>query len=359
MAVLGTRPEAVKVAPVVLELQKYPKRFKVDLVWSGQHAKLARPFLKMFNLRPNCDFNIMKPNQTLAGIVSAVSLKLNEHINKSKPDVILVQGDTTTAFVSALCGYYNKVPVAHLEAGLRSFNAYHPFPEEKNRELLSHLAEWNFAPTNYAKKNLLREGINPKAIYVVGNSVVDAIHWLLKRYPPPKQNWDGKLLVVTAHRRESFGEPLKNICKAVAALVKKHEDLKVVFPVHPNPCVRHVVMKTLGRLDRVELAPPMDYLEFIHLLANCSAALTDSGGVQEEAPCLGKPVLITREVTERPEGVMAGASKVVGREMGNIISAVEKLLFNPKEYSQMARVRYPFGRGDTSKQVVEVLNKSF
>lgn len=363
MAVLGTRPEVVKLAPILHELKRHPKSFKVDLVWTGQHVELARPFLKLFELKHDHFLNIMKPNQTLADIVAAVSVKLSALIARLRPDILMVQGDTTTAMIAALCAYQAKVKVAHIEAGLRSFNKYHPFPEEKNREIISHLSDLNFAPTNVSKKNLLREGTDPKTIHVVGNSVVDALHWLLKKYPSPQggegkgEGENEKLLLVTAHRRESFGEPLKNICKALLTLAKRHADLQIIYPVHPNPNVRKVVYKMLGGRKNIKLIEPLEYLPFIHLLSQCSVALSDSGGVQEEAPCLGKPVLIMREVTERPEGVKAGASKLVGRDTNKIIRAVEGLLYNPRNYTKMARVRYPFGRGDTAIRVVSILKK--
>lgn len=355
MVVLGTRPEVIKLAPILHELKKHRRYFSVDLVWTGQHVQMVKPFLKLFNLKHDYYLNIMKHDQMLADIIAGVATKLSVLIERQRPDILMVQGDTTTVLIAALCAYQAKIKVAHIEAGLRSFNKYHPFPEEKNRELTSHLSDFNFAPTSVSKRNLLKEGIDPKTIYVVGNSVVDAIQWLLKKHPPLKKKVDGKMLLVTAHRRESFGRPLKNICSAFVKLVKKHKDLQIIYPVHLNPNVRQTVLRMLEGYKQIKLIEPLDYLSFIHLMTRCTAILSDSGGVQEEAPCLGKPVLIMREVTERPEGVKAGSNILVGREVKGIVKAVEGVLYNPKVYARMARIRYPFGKGDTAKRVIRVL----
>lgn len=364
--ILGTRPEIIKLAPILFELGKYKKYFKTDIIWSGQHLQLAKPFLKTFHIQPNHDLKIMRPNQSSPDICSRTMKKLDKLLKRQNPDIVMIQGDTTTAFTASLCAYYNRIPVAHIEAGLRSGNPHHPFPEEKNRELISHVTNLQFAPTALAKKNLLKEGVDPKSIFVVGNSVIDAVKWLLKEYPSPKKldliDYDpkkDKLLVVTAHRRESFGRPLQNICRAIVKLARKHNDLKIILPVHLNPNVSNIMMKKLKGISNIYLTKPLDYVSFIHLLIHSTAILTDSGGIQEEAPGLGKPLLIAREVTERPEGVKAGSNRLVGRETNAIISAVETILYNPNIYQKMSRVRYPFGKGNTAKKVVQVLKKYF
>lgn len=362
MIVLGTRPEIIKLAPILMELQKQTSLFEPVLVWSGQHIELAKPFLKLFGLKPKYSFEVMQENQASTDICAKTIQKLTPLFAEEKPELLLVQGDTTTAFTAALCAYYHQIRIAHVEAGLRSGNALQPFPEEKNRELISHLAEWNFAPTGQAKENLLREGIAPKSIFVVGNSVVDSLRWLLKNYPPPGQPphisinpEKEKLLVVTSHRRENFGAPLQNICDAVKKLVLRNPVLKVAFPVHLNPKVRQVVFKKLGGLKRVCLLPPLGYIPFIHLLTHATAILTDSGGVQEEAPYLGKPVLVLRDVTERPEGIAVGASRIIGRDSEQIVSSLEGLLSSPKQYQEMAKFRSPYGKGETAKKIIRIL----
>ena len=352
---MGTRPEAIKLAPVIFELGRHGKDFKADVVWTGQHLTLARPFLELFQIKPAFHFDVMQKNQSLADTANRILKKLDPLFKRERPDMVLVQGDTTTAFIATLCAFYNKIPVAHVEAGLRTGNPHQPFPEEKNRELVSHLASLHFAPTRISKKNLLDEGVDPDSIFVVGNSVVDALMWLVKRYPPPRTKTDVKTLLVTLHRRESFGTPLKNICDAIASLVKRNRDLKVIFPVHPNPNVKKTVTNKLGGVKQIRLMSPLDYVSFIHHLSNCSAVLTDSGGIQEEAPCLGKIALVVRDVTERPEGIAAGSNILVGREPRNIIAQVERVLYNKKKLSCSAR--FPFGKGDTAKKIVKILKR--
>lgn len=354
MVVLGTRPEIVKLAPIWRELTAHSDLFKTELVWSGQHLELAKPFLDAFKLNPDYCFDIMIPNQSSTDICTAAMQKLADLFASKKPDLVIVQGDTTTAFVAALTAFYHKIPVAHVEAGLRSGDPDQPFPEEKNRKLISHLAKWHFAPTLQSRENLLREGVDPQSIYVVGNTVVDSLQWLLKKYPPPANPYH-KLLVVTAHRQENFGEPLEHICSAIQKLVKHHKDLQIIFPVHLNPKVRQTVFERLGNTDRIQLVDPLDYISFIHLLTHSYAVLTDSGGVQEEAPCLGKPVLILRDVTERPEGILQGASRLAGRKTAEIFTSVDRLLCNTDEYQKMAKIRYPFGRGNSAKKIIETL----
>ncbi|MDO8527034.1 MAG: UDP-N-acetylglucosamine 2-epimerase (non-hydrolyzing) [Deltaproteobacteria bacterium] len=366
MVVLGTRPEIIKLAPILFELEKATNRFQTDLVWSGQHIELAKPFLKLFGLKPRHSFEIMIPNQTSGDICSLTMGKLSGLVKKSKPDLLMVQGDTTTAFTAALCAFYHGVPVAHVEAGLRSGHPDQPFPEEKNRKLISHLSTFNFAPTLLAKQNLLKEKIDPKSVFVVGNSVIDAIQWLLKHHPKPKTTnfapFDPKkekLLLVTAHRRESFGTPLENICKALVILARRHSNLKIVFPVHSNPKVQEIVLPILKNHKQIHLMPPLDYVSFIHLLTQSFAILSDSGGVQEEAPALGKPALILRDVTERPEGIAMGVNRLVGRETGRIITGVEALLNDPVEYKKRARVCFPFGRGNAAEKIVRILKEKY
>lgn len=364
MVVLGARPEIIKLAPILFELQKEKDRFQTELIWSGQHRELAKPFLELFKLKPINFFNIMRINQTSTDICEETMNKLSNLFKKSRPDLLMVQSDTTTAFTAALCAYYHQISVAHVEAGLRSGNPHQPFPEEKNRELISHLAQFNFAPTPIAKQNLLQEHINPKSIFVVGNSVVDALHWLLKEYLRSKRTnlisfnpEKEKLLLVTAHRRESFGAPLRHICEALLALVQRHQDLKIVFCVHLNPQVQKTVFKILRNKKQIDLFPPLDYITFIHLMLQAAAILTDSGGIQEEGPSLGIPVFVMRDVTERPEGIVCGTNILVGRKTDKIVQAVEKALYQPAIYRKMARVCHPFGKGDTAKKIVHILQR--
>ena len=331
--IFGTRPEAIKMAPVIKEMEKN-QHLKPVVCVTAQHREMLDQVLGIFSIEPQYDLNIMEKDQTLFDITSNVLLELKTIIDEVKPDMIVVQGDTTTTFVSALAGYYNQIPIAHVEAGLRSFNKYSPFPEEMNRVFTSHVADLHFAPTEWARQNLLKEGIPDSMIRVTGNPVIDALHYIVK-IPPTEEvlrlieqvglhrNPDEpgpRLILVTAHRRENFGQPLENICAALRALAESYgQDLRIVYAVHLNPNVQEPVYRNLQGISNIALLPPLDYQPLVHLMKRAAIVLTDSGGLQEEAPDLGIPVLVMREVTERPEGVEAGTVKLVGTDSDIII----------------------------------------
>ncbi|MCK5474292.1 MAG: UDP-N-acetylglucosamine 2-epimerase (non-hydrolyzing) [Candidatus Aenigmarchaeota archaeon] len=362
--VFGTRPEAIKMAPLIKEFQKYPDKFEVTICVTAQHRQLLDQVLNFFDIKPNYDFNIMKKNQTLFDITTNILDKIHKTLDEVIPDIIFVQGDTTTTFIGALSGYYKKLKVAHIEAGLRSKNKYSPFPEEINRILAGHLSDYHFAPTKNAEKNLLNEGIK-KNIFVVGNTVVDALLLGLNNLKEKKEreyidyfkfiDFSKKIILVTGHRRESFGAPFENICCSLQELANKHKNIEIVYPVHLNPNVREPVMRILKDKSNVHLIEPLDYPYFIWLMNKCYLILTDSGGIQEEAPSLGKPVLVMREVTERIEGINAGTAKLVGTEKEKIIKETSILLTNNEEYKRMSKCTNPYGDGKTSKRIVKLL----
>jgi UDP-N-acetylglucosamine 2-epimerase (non-hydrolysing) len=352
--IFGTRPEAIKLAPVIKELEKYPAVFKTEICVTAQHRRMLDQILVTFQIQPNFDLNIMQPHQTLFDVNIRVLRDLEKLLDKRKPDLILVQGDTTTAFVSALSAYYKKIKVAHVEAGLRTEDKYAPFPEEMNRRLLGALADFHFAPTRTAEQNLLNEGVARKNVLVTGNTVIDALLMALRMNPEcsipvlkrikPNQ----KVILVTLHRRENFGEALERIARALKAIVRRNQEVEIVYPVHPNPNVRLPVQRLLGDSEQIHLIKPLDYLQFIHLMKKSYLILTDSGGIQEEAPALGKPVLVLREKTERPEAILAGATRLVGANEHKILQETEKLLKSVTTYKQMAKSVYPFGDGKAS-----------
>lgn len=363
LTVIGTRPEAIKLAPVIKELQRHRVDNKVCV--TGQHREMLDPFLRFFDIPVDYDLNIMKLNQDLYYITTQVLLKLREVLESEHPDVVIVQGDTTSAFCAALAAFYQKIPIAHVEAGLRTFKKYDPFPEEINRQLIDSLADWLFAPTEQAKQNLIREGIPSQKIKVTGNTIVDALKLILndKRFralEPPIQVPPGcHLLLVTVHRRENFGERLKAICAALQWLAENIDNIEIVYPVHLNPNVREPVYRILSGIKRIHLLEPMDYLSFLKLMEKSYLILTDSGGIQEEAPTLGKPVLVLRDVTERTEAVELGMAKVVGTDPEMIIEAVQMLLEKPEEYAKMARGINPYGDGQAAKRIVASLLESY
>jgi len=365
LTVFGTRPEAIKLAPVIKELERHGNEFVSLVCVTAQHREMLDPFLQLFNIKPHWDLNIMKPNQTLFEVTVSVLSKLKPVLEQEKPDFVLVQGDTTTAFATALAAFYLKIPIGHVEAGLRTANKYSPFPEEINRRLISHLADLHFAPTERAKVNLLAEGINEGKIFVTGNTVVDALLMILERTKDidPLQELelaaDRKLILVTAHRRESFGEGLVNICKALRTIVEEEKDVEIIYPVHLNPNVRSTVERYLKGAPRIHLIEPLDYVAFVHLMKRAYIILTDSGGIQEEAPSLGKPVLVMRETTERPEVIEAGAAKLVGTKTESIVEETLLLLRNPDLYAQMASAKNPFGDGRAAQRVVEIISRYF
>jgi UDP-N-acetylglucosamine 2-epimerase (non-hydrolysing) len=362
LCVFGTRPEAIKMAPVIREFRKSPARVDVRVCATGQHSEMIDQVLRLFGIAPDHDLNIMRSDQSLTEVTTAALAALDGVIASERPDWVVVQGDTTTAMAAALVAFYHRVRVAHVEAGLRSRNPVHPFPEEVNRRIADCLSTLHFAPTEGARQNLLREGTDPRSIFVSGNTVIDALHWVTG-LPAPADldaltdgNGARRLLLVTAHRRESFGSGIEQICLALLDLGTRYGDtVRVVYPVHPNPNVREPVYRILGDVKGVVLAPPLDYLNFVHLMKRAYLVLTDSGGIQEEAPCLGKPVLVLREVTERPEAVEAGTARVVGTSRDRIVAAAARLLDDPAEYTRMAHAANPFGDGHAASRIVEAL----
>ena len=363
LTIFGTRPEAIKLAPVIKELERRNDVFVSKVCVTAQHREMLDPFLQLFGINPDWDLNIMQPNQSLFDVTAKALVKLKEVLEKENPDLVLVQGDTTTTFTAALAAYYLKIKVGHVEAGLRTLDKYNPFPEELNRRLVGHIADLHFAPTKRAKENLLSEGIPESSIFVTGNTVVDALFMILARtksedyLPKALSQPDRKLILVTAHRRESFGEGIANICLALKEIVKRVPDVEIVYPVHLNPNVREPVYRMLSGMERVHLIEPLDYISFVHLMKASYLILTDSGGIQEEAPSLGKPVLVLRNTTERPEAVEAGAAKLVGTDPQRIVAETLRLLQDPSEYSKMANAPNPFGDGKASLRIVDILER--
>jgi len=362
ICIFGTRPEAIKMAPVLRELKNKKSLFKTVVVVTAQHRQMLDQVLRLFNLRSDYDLNIMQESQSPYYITTSSLSRLEEVIKRENPDFILVQGDTTTTFAAALASFYQKVPVGHIEAGLRSYDRFNPYPEEVNRLLTDALCDLHFAPTPTAKRNLLKENIKKESIFVTGNTVIDALYLalnkphrfrnsVLKRIDFTKK----RIILLTAHRRENWGIPLENICLSTKKLIQKYDDLEIVYPVHLNPNVKNVVYKILKNSPRIHLIKPLDYLDFVNLLNKCFLVLTDSGGLQEEAPSLGKPVLVLREVTERPEGVKAGTVKVVGLSKERIFRETCKLLDNKRMYERMAKSVNPYGDGKASKRIVNAI----
>ena len=355
MSVFGTRPEAIKMAPVVLELRKYSEVEPLVAV-TAQHREMLDQVLNLFDIRPDFDLNIMSEGQTLFDITSRALLGLDKVLSEAKPDVVLVHGDTTTTFAGALAAYYHQIEVGHVEAGLRTQNKFSPYPEEMNRRLTGALADLNFAPTPTAKDNLLREGVDADKIVVTGNTVIDALYQTVRAdFNFPNVDGDKRIILVTTHRRENLGEPLRQVYKALRALVEEFPDVEVIFPVHKNPKVRAVVNEELGCLERVCLTDPLDYEPFANLMNRATLILTDSGGVQEEAPALGKPVLVLRDTTERPEAVDAGTVKLIGTNQEKVYSAAKILLTDAAEYRKMAEARSPYGDGHAAERIVKAL----
>ncbi|MCC7202311.1 MAG: UDP-N-acetylglucosamine 2-epimerase (non-hydrolyzing) [Nitrospirae bacterium] len=363
LSVLGTRPEVIKMAPVLLEMKKYPDRLTPVLVSTAQHREMLDQVLRVFDIKPDIDLNIMKPNQTLSHITTTALAGIERVIQETRPDIVLTQGDTTTVFAASLAAFYCKIPVGHVEAGLRSFDKFNPYPEEINRKLTDCVSDYFFAPTATARRNLLNEGIAEERIFVTGNTVVDALRYALELPYSFKDNdelssipWDGnRILLVTAHRRENLDTPLRNVCEALKELVLKFQDLHVVYPVHLNPAVRTTVHQILKDVGRIHLVAPADYLTFIHLMKRAHIILTDSGGVQEEAPSLGKPVLVMRKLTERPEAYEAGVARIVGTDKDNIVREVSTLLTDENSYQEMSRVENPYGDGMAARRIIHII----
>jgi UDP-N-acetylglucosamine 2-epimerase (non-hydrolysing) len=365
LSVFGTRPEAIKMAPVVRRLRARPDRFESLVCVSAQHRDMLDQVMEVFDLTADHDLEIMTPGQSPAGVAARVLDRLPPLLREVRPDVLLVQGDTMTTFASSPAAYLERIPSCHVEAGLRTGNRYHPFPEEMNRVLTTRLADLHFAPTANARDRLLEEGVSPDAVFLTGNTVIDALLATLQpnyqfRTPALTALDPGsRLVLVTTHRRESFGDPLRETCAAVADLVAKFPDIEVVIPVHPNPHVKGPVEALLCDTPRVRLIPPVDYLEFVHLMARAYLILTDSGGVQEEAPSLGKPVLVLRDTTERPEGVAAGTAVVVGTDRERIVETAARLLSSREEYQRMASAVSPYGDGRAGERIVAALEQRY
>jgi len=362
MTVFGTRPEAVKLAPLIEEMGRYPDEITVRVVVTAQHREMLDQVLRLFSIRPDHDLNIMKPGQTLCDITTAALTGLNEVYAAEDPDMVIVQGDTTTTFVAALGAFYRQIAVGHVEAGLRTWNRYSPFPEEINRTLTTCLADQHYAPTTTARDNLIREGVSPDRILVTGNTVIDALLQTVSRpyrFDDPALagiDFDRRrVLLVTTHRRENLGDPMRQVYQALGDILDRYPDTEVVFPVHRNPAVRSVVTEILGGRDRVHLVEPLDYQPFVHLQRKSYLILSDSGGVQEEAPSLGKPVLVLRDTTERPEAVAAGTVKLVGTSRERVLLAAAALLDSEGEYRQMSAAVNPSGDGQASRRIVEAI----
>jgi len=358
--VFGTRPEAIKMLPIVKEIEKHKDAFDPKVIVTGQHREMLDQVLKIFNVVPDYDLKIMEENQTLSQIVIKSLKGLEDIIKSEKPNMIIVQGDTTSAFAAGLAAFYHKISLAHVEAGLRTKNKYNPYPEEMNRKLITTLSDLHFAPTMMATQSLIDEGVNKNNIYLTGNTVIDALGFVVKKQFDLKKaglNLDKKkTILVTAHRRESFGEPMREICRAVKAIAEKFsKKVKMIVPVHKNPKVRETVNKMLKGIEEVSLIEPLEYLPFVHLMKASHFILTDSGGIQEEAPSLGKPVLVLRENTERPEAIIANTVKLVGTKAENIVKEAEKLLTEQQEYDKMARAVNPYGDGQAAKRIVDAL----
>ncbi|OGX24087.1 MAG: UDP-N-acetylglucosamine 2-epimerase [Omnitrophica WOR_2 bacterium RIFCSPHIGHO2_01_FULL_48_9] len=362
LLVFGTRPEVIKMAPLIKEFKKYADRIECKVCISGQHRQMIDPLLKLFDIKVDYDLNIMQANQDLEHINTSVLREIGKILEAEKFDYVFVQGDTTTAMAAALAAFYKKVKVAHVEAGLRTFDKFHPYPEEVNRKIIDSVADLYFAHTQLAQENLLKEGVRKKDIEVTGNTVIDALLEVTDKpfdfQAIPKlaafSRDKRKLILVTAHRRENFGQPIRNICEAIKHLAAEFsKEIIFIYPVHLNPNIRRPVYEILENIPNVLLTEPLEYLPFSHLLKRCYLVLSDSGGVQEEAPSLGKPVLVMRQTTERPEGIKAGCVEVVGTDTKKVIGSIRKLLKDKKKYQKMSRVKNPYGDGKASQRIVK------
>ena len=364
ITIFGTRPEAIKMAPLVKELEKR-EEIESKVCVTAQHREMLDQVLELFNITPDFDLNIMKTKQTLTGITNKVLEGLEDVFEKEKPDMILVHGDTTTTFAGALAAFYQQIKVGHVEAGLRTFNKYFPFPEEMNRKLTGSLADLHFAPTKGSKENLLKEGIKEEDIYITGNTVIDAMKhtveedYIFENNELNNIDFSKKVIMITAHRRENWGEGIENICEALNKIVEQNKDVELVYLVHLNPVVKNVVFEKIGGKDRIHLLPPLDTKETHNLMNKSFMVMTDSGGLQEEAPHLGKPVLVLRDVTERPEAVEAETVKLVGTDVEKIVSEANNLLNNAESYNKMSKAINPYGDGMASKRIADAILKYF
>ena len=362
ISVVGTRPEAIKMAPIIKELDGHRTAVESVVVCTAQHREMLDQVLSVFGIRPTYDLNIMRSNQSLPHVTIRAIEGMDRLLRRAAPDLLLVQGDTTTTFAASLAAFYHRIPVGHVEAGLRSYDNLNPYPEELNRKLTTALTDYHFAPTTLARDNLLREGVSADRIFVTGNTVVDALLMMVK----DDFRFQGKslsridfrrrrMILITSHRRENWGEPLQNICAAVIEIVRKYEEVSVVYPVHLNPNVQRTVKAALRGLPQVHLIEPLDYVSFVNLMKRAYLILTDSGGIQEEAPSLGKPVLVLRTVIERPEASHAGLAKVIGTEVEDIVANVSRLLDDERVYSAMSRKAKPYGDGRAAKRIVAAI----
>ncbi|MBC7287522.1 MAG: UDP-N-acetylglucosamine 2-epimerase (non-hydrolyzing) [Armatimonadetes bacterium] len=366
LIVLGTRPEVIKLAPVYAELKRRPGTFEVEVVSTGQHRHLASQMLQVFDIPVVADLDVMQEGQPLAALTSRILTGLSDFLEQRRPDIVLVQGDTTTVFAAALAAFYHRIAIGHVEAGLRTRDKFQPFPEEINRRLTDAIADVHFAATPLARQNLLAEAISEDSIFVTGNTVADALQMVLSRQPTlantPLEwadHWLGRVIVVTAHRRENWGVPLASICQALRRIHDAFDDVLIVIAAHPNPVVRDTLRHMLNGQQRIRIIDPPDYMLFIPLLRRSDIVLTDSGGIQEEAPSLGVPVLVLRETTERPEGVTAGAARLVGTDEDRIVAEVSRLLTSPRAYHEMATVRSPYGDGKAAVRIADALEYWF
>ena len=362
MVIAGTRPEAIKMAPVIHKLKEYHKNFNTIVVATAQHRQMLDQAFAPFKIKPDIDMDLMRDNQSLHALTCRVLEGMETILRKLKPDIVLVQGDTTTVFASTLAAFYKKIPVAHIEAGLRSYDIYNPFPEEVNRRLASIMTEIHFAPTPLAKKALLKEGVPSNKIVTTGNTVIDALKYISKipfsfKHTPLREIdlKHQRIVLVTSHRRESWGKDFENICTALKNIVHKHSDVIIIFPVHPNPIVRDIAQKILAGHERIYLTVPLDYLTFVNLMKKAHIILTDSGGLQEEAPTLRKPVLVMRDVTERPEALQAGLSKLIGTAREKIVKEASILLNDEHSYHAMTSSGNPYGDGKAAQRIVRTL----
>lgn len=360
MLVFGTRPEAIKMCPLVKEL-KTRKEVETVVCVTGQHRQMLSQVLEAFDVVPNYDLSIMKDKQTLFDITTNILTSIKKVLEDERPDVVLVHGDTSTTFVTALACFYLQIPVGHVEAGLRTYDIYSPYPEEFNRQAVSIISKYNFAPTPLSKDNLLREGKKEESIFVTGNTAIDALKTTVrKEYTHPELDWakDSRLIMITAHRRENLGEPMRNMFRAIRKVMDEHKDVKAIYPIHMNPVVRKLAEEELGDCDRIRIIEPLDVLDFHNFLAKSYMILTDSGGIQEEAPSLGKPVLVMRDTTERPEGIQAGTLKLVGTNEQVIYENFKLLLENTEAYEKMSKASNPYGDGFASKKIADILEKA-
>lgn len=358
MTIFGTRPEAIKMAPLVLELQKHPEKIESIVTVTAQHRQMLDQVLETFKITPDYDLNIMKERQTLIDVTTNALKGLDAVMKEAQPDIVLVHGDTSTTFVGSLAAFYNQIAIGHVEAGLRTWNKYSPYPEEMNRQLTGVLADLHFSPTEVSKKNLLDENKDPETIFVTGNTAIDALKTTVSdsyEHPVLTAIGDDRIILLTAHRRENIGEPMRHMFRAIKRILAEHEDVQVIYPVHMNPAVREIANDILGEDPRIHLIEPLEVFDFHNFAARSYMILTDSGGVQEEAPSLGKPVLVLRDTTERPEGIAAGTLKLAGTEEETIYTLAKELLEDQEAYEKMAKASNPYGDGHASKRIVEAL----